>query len=464
MNPVFPTTIVALATPPGEGALSIVRLSGEDALAVGDSVFRGRTRLARAASHTVHHGRIVESSGETIDEVLATVFRAPHSYTGEDAVEFSCHGGLVVTQAVLEELRKAGARPAEPGEFSRRAFLNGKMDLSQAEAVADLIASASERARVVSIRQLEGRLGARVRELRASCISLCALLEVDLDFAEEGLEVIGRDEIGRRIHEILRSIREMSDSYSSGRIAREGVSVVLAGKPNAGKSSLFNALLKEDRAIVTPHPGTTRDTIEERTSINGLIFRLIDTAGLRQAADPAEVEGVQRTRAIIRRADIILLVEDSSIPLKRDEIESTLAGLIADQKLIVALNKSDLPPQRVDPAVYERLSSKGSRVVRTSATTGAGVHELRIALFESVGEYSSDPAAGVEVTNRRHFDALNRASRDLLESVETLEAGGSNEFIALDVRDAIAALGEITGEVTSEDVLNAIFTSFCIGK
>jgi tRNA modification GTPase len=289
-------------------------------------------------------------------------------------------------------------------------------------------------------------------------------LEIDLDFAEEGLDVIGKEEIRRRIREIHGSVREMSETYCSGRLAREGVSVVLAGKPNAGKSSLFNALLKEDRAIVTPHPGTTRDTIEERTLINGLVFRLVDTAGLRQAADPAEEEGVSRTRASVRTADIILLVEDGSLLLEKREIEVTMAGLIADQKLIVAMNKSDLPQEAVDPAIYDRISSKGSRIIRTSTKTGSGIHELRNALFESVAEYTRDSASGVEVTNGRHFDALSRALRDLSEAMETLDAGRSNEFIALDVRDAVAALGEITGEVTSEDVLNTIFSSFCIGK
>ena len=464
MTPVSPPTIAAIATPIGEGALSLVRLSGEHAIAIAESVFRGRTSLGAAAGYTIHHGRIVNGAGETVDDVLAALFRAPHSYTGEDAVEFSCHGGLVVTEAVLAALIAAGARHAGPGEFSRRAFLNGKMDLSQAEAVADLIASSSERARAVSMRQLEGKLGDRVRELRANLTSLCALLEIDLDFAEEGIEVIDRSEIGDRIRVILEALRTMIESYSSGRLAREGVGVVLTGKPNAGKSSLFNALLKEDRAIVTPHPGTTRDTIEERVLINGLLFRLIDTAGLRHATDPAEEAGVTRTHASVRSGDIIVLVEDGSLPVEEREIETAVDDCIGDQKLIVALNKSDLPSRTIDTDVYTRLSARGSRVVRTSAKTGSGLQELRNALYESVARGSRDATSGIEVTSRRHLDALTRASAGIAEALETLESGRSNEFVALDVRDAILALGEITGDVTSEEILNTVFARFCIGK
>jgi len=464
MTPVSPPTIAAIATPIGEGALSLVRLSGEHAIAIAESVFRGRTSLGAAAGYTIHHGRIVNGAGETVDDVLAALFRAPHSYTGEDAVEFSCHGGLVVTEAVLAALIAAGARHAGPGEFSRRAFLNGKMDLSQAEAVADLIASSSERARAVSMRQLEGKLGEKVIELRANLTSLCALLEIDLDFAEEGIGVIDRNEIGDRLRVILEALRTMIESYSSGRLAREGVGVVLTGKPNAGKSSLFNALLKEDRAIVTPHPGTTRDTIEERVLINGLLFRLIDTAGLRQATDPAEEAGVTRTHASVRSADIIVLVEDGSLPVEEREIETAVADCIGNQKLIVALNKSDLPSRTVDSEIYPRLSARGSRVVKTSAITGSGLQELRSALYESVARDARDATSGIEVTSRRHLDALTRASVAITEAMQTLDAGRSNEFVALDVRDAILALGEITGDVTSEEILNTVFARFCIGK
>jgi tRNA modification GTPase len=464
MASVSPPTIAATATPVGEGALSIVRLSGEDAHAVADRVFRGRSPLREAPGFTLHHGRVVNEAGETVDEVLAAVFRSPHSYTGEDAVEFTCHGGLVVTESVLAQVLRAGARLASPGEFSRRAFLNGKLDLSQAEAVADLIASSSERARAVSIRQLEGKLGARIRELRSSLMSLCALLEIDLDFSGEGLEVVAPAEVERKLCEISDMVVGMADSYCSGRIAREGVSVVLAGKPNAGKSSLFNALLKEERAIVTPHPGTTRDTIEEQIAINGLMFRLIDTAGLRRPADPMEEAGVSRTRASVRVADIVLLVEDGSLPLEEREIESAISDLIAEQKLVVAVNKSDLLSEPVDPRVSAEVKARGARIVVTSATTGSGVKELRKALFDSVSMYAEESRSGIQVTSRRHLDALNRAGADLSEAIQTLRSGRSSEFIALDVRDAITALGEITGDVTSEEILNAVFASFCIGK
>jgi tRNA modification GTPase len=458
------STITATATPPGEGAISVIRLSGDRALAIADRLFRGRKKLLEADPQTVHHGTVVGGSGEALDEVLAIVFRSPHSYTGEDVVEFNCHGGLLVTQRILEELVRAGARQAEPGEFSKRAFLNGKMDLCQAEAVSDLIAARSEQARALSLQQLAGKLGSRVRELRSSLTELCALLELDLDFSEEGLEIIGRAEIREKILALESRIAAVLDTYGSGRVSREGVTVVLAGKPNSGKSSLFNALLRERRAIVTPHPGTTRDTIEESISIGGVLFRMVDTAGLREASDPAEREGVSRTLEFVRAADIILLVEDTSRSIEEREIESTLGGLLSSQHLVVALNKSDLPANEGVDVDYDRLTTRGARLVRTSAKTGSGLEELRDALYHSIVKMPTEPAANVVITNRRHKEAFVRACEALVRGRQMLDDGGTNEFIALDIREAALALSEVTGEVTSEEVLNSIFASFCIGK
>jgi tRNA modification GTPase len=457
-------TIAATATPPGEGAISVIRLSGDRALAIADRLFRGRIKLIDASPQTVHHGTVVDGSGEALDEILAVVFRSPHSYTGEDVVEFNCHGGLLVTQMILDEIVRAGARQAEPGEFSKRAFLNGKMDLCQAEAVSDLIAARSEQARALSLQQLAGKLGTRVRELRSSLTELCALLELDLDFSEEGLELVGPAEIREKILGLESSIAAVLDSYESGRVSREGVTVVLAGKPNSGKSSLFNALLRERRAIVTPHPGTTRDTIEESISIGGVLFRIVDTAGLREATDLAEREGVSRTLEYVRAADIILLVEDTTRSIEEREIESALRGLLGNQHLVVALNKSDLPAKAILEVDYDRLTTRGARVVHTSAKTGSGLQELRNALYHSILKMPTEPIAGVVLTNRRHKEAFVKARESLARGRQTLDAGGTNEFIALDIREATLALGEVTGEVTSEEVLNSIFANFCIGK
>lgn len=460
MAPSDISVIAALATPPGEGAIAVIRLSGEQALEVADRVFRGSAPLASAAGYTVHYGHIVTSREARVDEVLALVFRAMHSYTGEDAVEFHCHGGILVSQEVLKALFAAGARQAEPGEFTRRAFLNGRIDLSQAEAVADLIAARSSRARAQSLQQLEGKLGRRIGELRGALLDLCSLLELELDFAEEGIDLVGKDEIRGKMEEVDARIRSMVETYEGGRIAREGVLVVLAGRPNAGKSSLFNALLGEDRTIVTSLPGTTRDTVEESIVIDGILFRLVDTAGLRRATDPIEAEGVDRTRHQVRYADIVLLVEDACENVQDEEIENALHGLLEQQKLVLVFNKIDL--LRGEEFHPPRVAGGSAHVISVSARTGKGLLELKSLLREIVSKDGIDPSESVVVTNKRHVDALQAARDSLRLALDGI--GQSNEFIALDIREAVSRLSEITGEVTTEDVLNSIFSRFCVGK
>ena len=304
-------TIAAVATPPGEGAIAVIRISGPDAIAIGGSIFRARSPLASSPGFTLHHGLIVGTDGREVDEGLAAVFRAPRSYSGEDTVEISCHGGLFVTGAVLNVVLAAGARRADPGEFTRRAYLNGKMDLSRAEAVASLISSGSERAHRASLAQLQGRLAGAVEELRSELSRLCALLEIDLDFSEEGISVVGRAEIERSIRQVKERVERLAHSFRAGKIYRDGVSVVIVGPPNAGKSSLFNALLKESRAIVTPIAGTTRDYLEESLMLEGILFRITDTAGLRKSGDPIESEGIARTMKSIEGADVVIVVADA---------------------------------------------------------------------------------------------------------------------------------------------------------
>jgi tRNA modification GTPase len=457
-------TITAIATAPGESALAIVRLSGNDAIEIADRVFRGVGRLADAVGFTVHYGHAVNGAGEPIDEVLATLFRSPRSYTGEDAVEFSCHGGSVVTASVLDALLAAGARSAGPGEFTRRAFLNGRIDLSQAEAVADLIAARGARARRASLEQLAGRLGSRVGVLRKELLDLCALLELDLDFAEEGLEIVGRTEIGERLNAAAAHIRGLASTYQEGRLYRDGVAVVFAGRPNAGKSSLFNALLKEERAIVTAVPGTTRDYLEESVSFDGVAFRLIDTAGIRESADVVEQVGVARARSAVRTADIVVVVVDCRDRKSLDSMINDVRSHAPEQKMLLALNKVDLLEVRDSFQAGRIADIQGVHGVELSALTGEGVHELRSELVALATSGVSHDEHEVLITNRRHQESLLRAAACLDRAHGSLEQGATNEFIALDLRDGGNALSEITGEMTSEEILNAIFARFCIGK
>jgi len=453
-------TIAAIATPIGEGALSIIRVSGPQALEISDSVFRGRRQLASSNGFTVHHGRIFDAEGHTIDDVLATVFRMPHSYTGENSAEISCHGGLLVTHRVLDAIIAAGARRAEPGEFTRRAFLNGRMDLSQAEAVADLIAARSSRAHTISLEQLSGRLAGRLGEIRTSLLDLCSLLEIELDFSEEGIDIVSREEVQQRIERSLEILDNMCSTYRAGRVFREGVSVVLAGRPNSGKSSLFNALLSEDRAIVTHIPGTTRDSLEESISLRGILFRLTDTAGLRTSSDIVESAGISRTLSRVQSADIVILLVDATEEYRPEEILADLGQIKGSQHILVALNKSDILDRKPEAVKWP----DGLEPVLISAMTHAGLEELKSRLLSMIPGSRSVSEDSVLITNQRHVEALRRASRSLSIALESTRSGDTNEFVAFDIREAMDSLAEITGEITSEEILDSIFSRFCIGK
>jgi tRNA modification GTPase len=457
-------TIVAVATAPGAGAVAIVRMSGAEAVRIGGRVFHGRMPLEEAAGYTVHHGHILGEGGDVVDEVLVTVFRSPRSFTGEDMVEVSCHGGMLVTASVLGSLVRAGARPAAPGEFTRRAFLNGRIDLTQAEAVADLIVASSVRGHRVSVEQLAGRLGGRVRELRESLVVLCALLELQLDFSEEGLDIVNMQEVDRRLENAAGLAHNMAESYEKGRVFRDGILVVLAGAPNAGKSSLFNALLQSERAIVTPTPGTTRDFIEESMTIEGIAVRLVDTAGLRETHDEIERAGVVRTESVLKNADVIILVVDATSMIAFEEAVGGTLDARPEQHRIAVLNKVDIIELANQQTTHVRMREGESWDVRVSARTGEGIEELKRAIVESVVHGAGSREDEVVVTSRRHQDALERAYRGLTSARASLLNKNAMEFVAFDVRVAINALAEITGEVTSEEVLNTIFAKFCIGK
>ncbi len=454
-------TIAAIATPPGEGGISVIRISGRDAFSVADKVFVGKSSLSASPSHTAHFGKIVDAQGKYVDEVVAVTFKKPNSYTCEDVVEVSCHGGYIVTQKVLGMLLTAGARAAEPGEFTKRAFLNGRLDLSQAEAVGDLIHSKSEAAYRSSLRQLSGELSKEIKVVKDELLNLASLLELELDFSEEDVAFANRKSLEERLIEALGVTDRLLSSYSVGRVYKEGVKVTIAGKPNAGKSSLLNALLHEDRAIVSAVPGTTRDTISESMEIDGIVFRLTDTAGLRETTDVIEQEGVNRAQKEAERGDILLLVLDLSAQNYNgsDPLYAKLEQICGKLgiSVIKVWNKLDIYRSGA-PSGYE-----GGSAFYVSALSGEGIESLRTGLLKAVLA-SNVGEASVVVTSARHRDALSRARKSLEYALDTLRSGKSGEFVALDLRAGLNALGEITGEITSEDILNNIFSKFCIGK
>ncbi|MCS6991111.1 MAG: tRNA uridine-5-carboxymethylaminomethyl(34) synthesis GTPase MnmE [Chitinophagales bacterium] len=450
-------TIAALATPEGVGALAVVRLSGPQALAIADRVFRP-AQLSAVPPNTAHVGWI-HQKGNVIDEAVAVVYRAPRSYTREDVVEFSVHGSPYIARRVLEVLIDAGARPARAGEFTLRAFLNGRIDLAQAEAVADLIAADSEAAHRYALQQLRGGYSARFKELHDRLVQLAALLELELDFSEEDVAFASRAELHALTQQGLNQIQELIDSFRWGNAVRQGVMTTIAGRPNAGKSTLLNALLQEDRAIVSDIPGTTRDTVEEPLILDGIRFRLIDTAGLRQATDQIERTGVQRALGKIQQSSIVLYVFDVTA-LKAQDVLNDLKQLPVESGQCIAVgNKIDL----ADVSAVRTSFSSIAPLVLVSAQRGTGLEELKSELVRLVrsGSVSGEQ---IVVTNVRHIAALQRAAAALQQVQEGLKENRTKELIAADLRQALHALGEILGKVTSEDMLDYIFSHFCIGK
>lgn len=454
------------------GAIAVLRLSGSEAVSIADSVFRpvaGRGALSRQAPRTLHYGTIVDQSGTEVDDVVVSIFRGPHSYTGEDTIEISCHGSTTVQRRVLEALIGAGARMAEPGEFTKRAFVNGKMDLSQAEAVADMIAAQSEAARRVAYSQMRGGFSRQLKELRGRLIEFASLVELELDFSEEDVEFADRGGLTMLTDEISCVVGRLADSFRLGNAIKEGVPTAIVGAPNAGKSTLLNALLCEERSIVSDIQGTTRDTIEETLSIDDLTFRLIDTAGLRKTDDAIEAEGVRRSQAAAAKATVVVMMIDATAGeaaarAAADKMREMLR--LGCQSLIVALNKSDACA--VSPAGWAtetwRREIGADSVVVMSAREGIGVEELKEAMSRAVRGTGRVDDEGVVVTNARHYEALVRAREALLRVRSGLDAGLGGELLSIDIREATDSLASITGEVSGQDVLNNIFRNFCIGK
>lgn len=483
-------TIVALATPPGIGAIGVIRLSGKAAIEIVNQTFKNKD-LTQQESHTIHFGTIRNDDNQILDEVLVSLFIAPKSYTGENSVEVSCHGSNYIIQQVIELFIKKGARLAQPGEFTLRAFLNGRMDLSQAEAVADLIASSSESSHNIALQQMRGGFSNEIAKLREELINFASLIELELDFAEEDVEFANRGELKTLVEKIQKLIKALVDSFKLGNAIKNGISTVIAGRPNAGKSTLLNALLNEERAIVSEIAGTTRDTIEEVLNIKGIEFRLIDTAGIREAQDQIEAVGVEKTYEKVRQAALLIYVFDVT-DTKIDEVLEDVAKL-QDEKvhLLIVCNKMDKnpyfkpqwllnprdpdipdiyftnskqpPTSNPQPATTNQQPLTDNQLISASALNQMNIPYLKEKLYDSVLSQQVNLESTV-VSNARHFEALQKSFESLDDVLKGMDSGITSDFIAMDIRRALAFLGEITGQVSTEDLLENIFGNFCIGK
>lgn len=455
----FDDTIAAISTALGEGGLAVIRISGAEAVTIADRCFRpaaGPTsRPSRVPSHTLHFGHVFNRN-RRIDEVLLAVLRAPRTFTREDTVEISCHGGVLPAKLILDTVLAHGARPAEPGEFTQRAFLNGRIDLAQAEAVADVIHSRTELALLAANEQLAGRLSSRINQLRDEIMRTLAHVEAHIDFPDEDITPDTHEQLLAGLRHAIGFVGELLATADEGRILRRGIRAAIVGRPNVGKSSLLNQLLGRDRAIVTPLAGTTRDTIEETANIRGVPVVFVDTAGLRESEDTIEREGVRRSREALSRSEMVLQVIDASEPLQEED--RRFCEDSTDRKRLLVLNKTDLPRRA------ELAETPASRSLQVSCLTGAGIEPLKDAIKELVWTGSIGAEMLEVAINSRHQDALRRALQALSHTVDAMKASLALDLVAVDLRIAVNAIGEIVGKTTTEDLLDSVFSSFCIGK
>lgn len=458
----FEDTIAAIATPPGEGGIGIVRISGSKALDIAKEVFVfGSKKNQTFKDRYLHYGKVVDEEGNIIDEVLLAYMKGPRSYTAEDVVEIHCHGGIIPITSILKEVIKKGARLAEPGEFTKRAFLNGRIDLVQAEAVMDLICAKTEKLAKASINQMEGGLSGHIKRMRERLIDIMAHIEVTIDYPEEDIDEVTSQSIRNDITHIVNDIENLLSTAEHGRLIRQGIKAVIIGKTNVGKSSLLNALVKEERAIVTDIPGTTRDVIEEFINIKGVAVRIIDTAGIRETLDQVEQIGIQRSKQNIEHADLIITVLDASSPLEDQDRE--ILEYLKDRKALVILNKID-KPVKLDRKQIEELIGSEIPIVETSLTLGKGIDKVEDIIYKMFFRGELEISDDLMITNIRHQEALNKARRYLLDALEGIDNELPMDIVSIDLRSAVDSLGAITGETVTEDLIDKIFSEFCLGK
>ena len=463
-------TITAISTPIGEGGIGIVRISGVKALNIAEQMFRNRkcnkVAIKKLKSHYVYYGFVVDPiNEEIIDETMMTLMKKPNSYTKEDIVEYSCHGGILSLKKVLNAVILCGARIAKPGEFTERAFLNGRIDLSQAEAVIDLIQAKTEKSLKSSIIRLEGGLKKKINALKKKVLRITSEIEAPMDFPDQGIKELKYEEIEKRIKNILAGIEELINTLNYGKILKEGIKTVIVGKTNVGKSSLFNALIGEDRAIVASLPGTTRDVIEELINIKGIVFKIIDTAGLKNPENIVEKISIRKMKKFLNQADLVLALFDVNTPLSKEDTEvinEVNKAIVKKRKVIVIENKIDLKENIERHKVFTLLNIK--KRIRISLKHGAGIKELKEKLYDSVLDGLVIPENGVLINNLRQVEALQSAKKGLENVIEGIKKKVAYDFLTIDLRDALDCLGEITGDTVTNDIINDIFSRFCIGK
>lgn len=456
-------TIAAISTAMGEAGIGIVRMSGKESLSIASNVFKGKTieNFKEAINRRLTYGYIYDpEDGTIVDEVLIVYMKKPQTYTREDIVEIYCHGGVIAVKKILEILLKNGARLAEPGEFTKRAFLNGRLDLSQAEAVIDLIKAKTDKSYSVSLNQLEGSLSIKVNEIRNILLNMLAHIEVSIDFPEEDVEEVTYDELLKDSQKVLEEIDKLLSTAERGKILREGLNTVILGKPNVGKSSLLNAILRENRAIVTDIPGTTRDIIEEYVNIEGIPLKIIDTAGIRDTEDLVEKLGVDRAKNVVEKADLIIAVFDASRSLTKEDED--IINIVKEKRSIVLLNKTDLPNEYDVEELSNYIPDK--KIISTSIANGEGIEELEKTIVDMFYSGEVELSGEAIVTNMRHTDMLNRARKNIIDVISGIEMNVPLDCIEVDVKNCWNYLGEISGETVSEDILDKIFSEFCIGK
>ncbi|WP_094550021.1 tRNA uridine-5-carboxymethylaminomethyl(34) synthesis GTPase MnmE [Petroclostridium xylanilyticum] len=456
-------TIAAISTAPGIGGIGIIRVSGKDAVTIVDKIFKSPKgkKLSNVKSHTIHYGHIVKvGTSQNIDEVLVSVMREPHTFTKEDIVEINCHGGIVSTRNVLEQVLNAGARLADPGEFTKRAFLNGRIDLVQAEAIIDIINSKTNIGLESAMDQLDGSLSGKIFDIRKKLINIAAHLQAAVDFPEDDIDELSEDKLIESLNLVLQEINHLIETADMGKIIREGLSTVIVGKPNAGKSSLLNALVRENRAIVTEIPGTTRDVIEEYINIKGVPLKVVDTAGIRETDDIVERIGVEKSKEFINKADLIILILDGSEEL--NENDKNIIKLVLDKKVIVLINKVDLETKIEYNYIQDFF--KEHPIINISVKTGTGLEDLENTIKDMFFGGKISIKEDVIVTNVRHKDSLIKARQSLNEAINAIEIGMPVDMVSIDIKNAIESLGEIVGLTVSEEIVDQIFREFCLGK